>query len=234
MSHRLLAVTLFRVLLVFPALAQAQDDPPTVVGGLVERLCSVGRDDEADVAACLIVVSDILDGQAILPSLDVANEMDLQVLLDQAIAQLQEVDLRAALDEAVAATQDVDVQFAIAEALAAGEADLQGALGALLTKVDEALPGARDADVDALLADGVTTARAVVAEAEAWVTENAELVCAGSSVGAGVGAAAVVAFLTGSPGLAISAFDRTEQVSRDLCHDVALPDSSPAASEIAG
>ena len=257
MNQRPFVMTLLLVLLAVPCVAQAQDDPSPAARGLVERLCSAGRADDADVASCLAAVDTMLGGalppigdgaldvdvQAALDidvqaALDEAigrlQDMDLPAAVDDAVTRLQGVDLEAAVDDALAAAQDVDVRAAIAEALAAGEADLQAALEAVLTRADEAIPGARDVDVDALLADGVTTARTVVAEAEAWVTENAELVCAGGSVGAGVGAAAVVAYLTGSPGLAISAFDRTEQFSRDVCDDVAHPGSSPAASPSAG
>jgi hypothetical protein len=249
MNQRPLAATLSLVMLAVPGVAQAQDDRSPVPRDLVERLCSAELAGEADVASCLAAVGAVLS-EALPPDLVGALDIDLQATLDEAIGGLQDigvgaalddavtrlqgVDLEAAVNDAIAAAQDLDVRAAIAEALAAGETDLQAALEAVLSRADEAISGAREADVDAFLVDGMTTARAVVAEAEAWVTENAELVCAGSSVGAGVGAAAVVAYLTGSPGLAISAFDRTEQFSRDVCDDVASPGPSPAASQGAG
>ncbi len=215
MSQRPLAVTLALVLLAVPGVARAQDDQSSVARDLVERLCSAEPGGGADVASCLLAMGAVL-GEALPPDVVGALDIDPQAALDEAIGALQDVGVGAALDDAVTRLQGVDLEAAVNDAIAAAQ-DL-----------------AVRTDVDAFLVDGVTTARAVVAEAEAWVTEHAELVCAGSSIGAGVGAAAVVAYLTGSPGLAISAFDRTEQLSRDVCDDVARADPSPAASEGAG
>jgi hypothetical protein len=150
---------------------------------------------------------------------DLSEDIDLQAALDEAVGRVQDVDLQAALDEAVAAAQDVDLQAALDEVLAAA---------------DEAVSAAQDVDVEALLAEGVTTTRAVVAEAGAWLTENAEAVCAGSSLSAGTGVAAVVAYLTGSPGLAISAFQQTERISRDICGDVVAAPASPEGTAAQG
>lgn len=150
---------------------------------------------------------------------DLRESIDLQGALDEAVGRVQDVDLQAALDAAVAATQDVDLQAALDQVLAAA---------------DQTVTTAQEVDVEALLAEGVATTRAVVDEAGAWVTENAEAVCTGSSLSAGTGVAAVVAYLTGSPGLAISAFQQTERISRDLCGDVVAAPASPAGGSDQG
>jgi hypothetical protein len=166
---------------------------------------------------------------------DLSEDIDLQAALDEAVGRVQDVDLQAALDEAVAAAQDVDLQAALDAAVAAAQdVDLQAALDEVLAAADEAVSAAQDVDVEALLAEGVTTTRAVVAEAGAWLTENAEAVCAGSSLSAGTGVAAVVAYLTGSPGLAISAFQQTERISRDICGDVVAAPASPEGTAAQG
>jgi chromosome condensin MukBEF ATPase and DNA-binding subunit MukB len=150
--------------------------------------------------------------------------------MDQAAAAVRDSDPRAALDAAITAAQDVDLQAALDKAVeAASQIDLQAALGEVVDRAQaidlqaavEQTLGSADVDVRALLADGVETTRTVTASAQAWLQENADVVCTGSSLGVGAAAAAVVVHLTGSPGLAIAAFQQTERLSNDACGDIA-------------
>ena len=170
------------------------------------------------------------------------QQVDLQAAVDEAVAFARDVDLRAALDEAVAeagaaagaadlqaridaalaAASDVDAEAALAEAVAAAQAiDLQAALGEALASLGEALPATGEADVEAFLVGGVQATREVIAMAQTWAQDNADAICAGSGLSVGVVAAGVVAYLTGSPGLAITAFEKTERLGSDVCGEVA-------------
>jgi hypothetical protein len=170
------------------------------------------------------------------------QQVDLQAAVDEAVAFARDVDLRAALDEAVAeagaaagaadlqaridaalaAASDVDAEAALAEAVAAAQAiDLQAALDEALASLGEAVPATGEVDVEAFLAGGVQTTREVIAMAQTWAQDNADAICAGSGLSVGVVAAGVVAYLTGSPGLAITAFEKTERLGSDVCGEVA-------------
>ena len=170
------------------------------------------------------------------------QQVDLQAAVDEAVAFARDVDLRAALDEAVAeagaaagaadlqaridaalaAASDVDAEAALAEAVAAAQAiDLQAALDEALAYLGEAVPATGEVDVEAFLAGGVQTTREVIAMAQTWAQDNADAICAGSGLSVGVVAAGVVAYLTGSPGLAITAFEKTERLGSDVCGEVA-------------
>jgi hypothetical protein len=169
------------------------------------------------------------------------QQVDLQAAVDEALASARDVDLRAALDEAIseagaaagaaelqarieealAAASDADVEAALAEAVAAAQAiDLQAALDEALASLGEAVPATGEVDVDAFLAGGVQTTREVIAMAQTWANDNADAICAGSGISVGVAAAGVVAYLTGSPGLAITAFEKTERLGSDVCGEV--------------
>ena len=151
-----------------------------------------------------------------------ARDVDLQFALDEAVAAAGATDIQAKIDEALAAASDVDVEAALAEAVAAAEAiDLQSALDEALTSLGEAVPATGEVDVEALLAGGVQTTREVIAMAQTWAQDNADAICTGSGISVGLAAAGVVAYLTGSPGLAITAFDKTERLSSDVCVEVA-------------
>ena len=170
------------------------------------------------------------------------QQVDLQAAVDEAVAFARDVDLRAALDEAVAeagaaagaadlqaridaalaAASDVDAEAALAEAVAAAQAiDLQASLDEALASLGEALPATGEADVEAFLVGGVQATREVIAMAQTWAQDNADAICAGSGLSVGVVAAGVVAYLTGSPGLAITAFEKTERLGSDVCGEVA-------------
>jgi hypothetical protein len=172
------------------------------------------------------------------------QQLDLQAAVDEALASARDVDLRAALDEviaeagagaaagaadlqarideALAAASDVDVEAALAEVVAAAQAiDLQTALDEALASLGEAVPATGELDVEAFLAGGVQTTREVIAMAQTWAKDNADAICAGSGLSVGVAAAGVVAYLTGSPGLAITAFEKTERLGSDVCSEVA-------------
>jgi hypothetical protein len=166
-----------------------------------------------------------------------AQQIDLQAAVDEAVASARDVDLRAALDEvvaaagaadlqarideALAAASDLDVEAALAEAVAAAQAiDLQAALDEALATLGEAVPATGEVDVEAFLAGGVQTTREVIAMAQMWAQDNADAICAGSGLSVGIAAAGVVAYLTGSPGLAITAFEKTERYSSDVCGEV--------------
>ena len=170
------------------------------------------------------------------------QQVDLQAAVDEAVAFARDVDLRAALDEAVAeagaaagaadlqaridaalaAASDVDAEAALAEVVAAAQAiDLQMALDEALASLGEAVPATGEVDVEAFLAGGVQTTREVIAMAQTWAQDNADAICAGSGLSVGVVAAGVVAYLTGSPGLAITAFEKTERLGSDVCGEVA-------------
>jgi len=170
------------------------------------------------------------------------QQVDLQAAVDEAVAFARDVDLRAALDEAVAeagaaagaadlqaridaalaAASDVDAEAALAEAVAAAQAiDLQAALDEALASLGEAVPATGEVSVETFLAGGVQTTREVIAMAQTWAQDNADAICAGSGLSVGVVAAGVVAYLTGSPGLAITAFEKTERLGSDVCGEVA-------------
>ncbi|HZW01430.1 MAG TPA: hypothetical protein VFF55_07665, partial [Candidatus Deferrimicrobium sp.] len=147
-----------------------------------------------------------------------ARDVDLRAALDEAVAVAGAADLQARIDEAVAAASDADVEAALAEAVAAAQAiDLQAALDEALALLGEAVPATGEVDVDTFLAGGVQTTREVIAVAQTWANDNADAICAGSGLSVGVAAAGVVAYLTGSPGLAITAFEKTERLSSDVC-----------------
>jgi hypothetical protein len=151
-----------------------------------------------------------------------ARDVDLQFALDEAIAAAGAADLQAKIDEALAAASDVDVRAALAEAVAAAQAiDLQAALDEALASLGEVVPATGEVDVEAFLAGGVQTTREVIAVAQTWAQDNADAICAGSGISVGLAAAGVVAYLTGSPGLAITAFEKTERLSSDVCGEVA-------------
>jgi hypothetical protein len=151
-----------------------------------------------------------------------ARDVDLRAALDEAVAAAGAADLQARIDEALAAASDVDVDAALAEAVAAAQAiDLQAALDEALASLGEAVPATGEVDVEAFLAGGVQTTREVIAMAQTWAKDNADAICAGSGLSVGVAAAGVVAYLTGSPGLAITAFEKTERLGSDVCGEVA-------------
>ncbi len=179
--------------------------------------------------------------QALATARQSVEQFDLQAAVDEAVASARDVDLRAALDEAIweagaaagaadlqarieealAAASDADVEAALAEAVAAAQAiDLQAALDEALASLGEAVPATGEVDVDAFLAGGVQTTREVIAMAQTWANDNADAICAGSGLSVGVAAAGVVAYLTGSPGLAITAFEKTERLGSDVCGEV--------------
>ena len=87
--------------------------------------------------------------------------------------------------------------------------------------IEEALAAAQDVDLEAALEDSVRATRDVIDAAQRWAQDNPETVCKGGSLSVGTGAAAVVAFLTGSPGLAMRAFEEGERISNDICVDIA-------------
>lgn len=166
------------------------------------------------------------------------EQIDLQAALDEAVASARDVDLRAALDDALSAVETTDLQARIDEALtvasevdveaalakakvAAEEVGLQAALDDALASLQDAIPDVSSTDVEVLLAAGVLTARAVVAEAQAWAEENSDAICAGGSLGLGAAVAVVVANLTGDPVLAFRALEESERVSNDFCAEIA-------------
>jgi hypothetical protein len=227
-----LGAALLPVLLGVPGAVHAQADGTPAAGSLVERMCSVDVGSDVDlVDGCLQAVGAMLD-RGIAPLDEEVQRLqgDLHVVSDQALDRLADVDLRAALDEAITAARDLDVQAAIRDALAAPPgAELGAALEEVVGRARDALDDGPDVDVDAFLDSGVATARGVVNEAQTWMVENADVVCSGGSLTVGVGTAAVVAYLTGSPGLAIGAFDRTEQLGQDICETWAAASAAPGA-----
>ncbi len=214
MRDRIIAIVLIATV-ALPAAAGAQDAPAPEAagaqdGGLLARLCSADVTDEASLAACLVTVAASLAGAAsgaVPDPRPSAAPHDLlgqaRQVVDETLASAraagQQVDLQAVVDEALAAAQDVDLQAVL----------------------DEALAAVGDVDAQALLDGGLGTTREVIAAAQAWIVENSDTVCKGGSLSVGTSAAAVVAYLTGSPGLAIRAFEETERLSSDICEDVA-------------
>ena len=166
------------------------------------------------------------------------EQIDLQAAVDEAVASARDVDLRAVLDDALAAVGATDLQASIDEALgAASEVDVAGRSrrcagcgrggrppgrpGRCPRVAPGCLPDISSTDVEVLLAVGVLTARAVVAEAQAWAQENSDAICAGGSLGLGAAVAVVVANLTGDPVLAFRALEESERLSNDLCAEIA-------------
>ena len=151
-----------------------------------------------------------------------ARDVDVRAALDDALAAVGATDLQASIDEALGAASEVDVEAAVAEVQAAAEAvGLQAALDDALASLKDAAPDISSTDVEVLLAVGVLTARAVVAEAQAWAQENSDAICAGGSLGLGAAVAVVVAHLTGDPTLAAGAFGAAERISTDVCTEIA-------------
>lgn len=157
-------------------------------------------------------------------------DVDPGAAIDQVIRAAQDVDLDAAIDAAVTAASDIDVQAAVADAVArAQDLDLLAALVEASARIDESVSAVGDVDLAAWLEDGVHTTRSIVAESQQWAQENADVVCAGSGLSTGAAAAAVVAYLTGSPGLAIRAYEETERLGTDICLQVAVSSEAEAS-----
>lgn len=151
-----------------------------------------------------------------------ARDVDLRAALDDALAAMAATDLQASIDEALTAASEVDAEAALAAAQAAVEAvGLQAALDDALASLQDAVPDISSTDVEVLLAAGVLTARAVIAESQAWAQENSDAICAGGSLGLGAAVAVVVANLTGDPVLAFRALEESERLSNDVCSEVA-------------
>jgi hypothetical protein len=183
-------------------------------GGVLDRARQAAEEalSSAQQAAADVDVRAIIERSVTAAQAGVA-EVDLGAALDQLIGSAQDVDLDAALDAAISATSDVDVEAAVADAVA---------------RIDETISAVDDVDVAAWLEDGVRTTRSVVAESRRWAQDNADIVCAGSGLSTGTAAAAVVAYLTGSPGLALRAFEESERLGTDICLQVAEPSAAEA------
>lgn len=184
-------------------------------GGVLDRARQAAEEalSSAQQAAADVDVREIIERSITAAQAGVA-EVDPGAALDQLIGSAQDVDLEAALDAAISATSDVDVEAAVAAAVA---------------HIDETISAVGDVDVAAWLEDGVQTTRRVVAESRQWAQDNADIVCAGSGLSTGTAAAAVVAYLTGSPGLALRAFEESERLGTDICLQVAAPSAAEAS-----
>ena len=169
MRHRIIATVVLLVVAATPVTVLAQESPApdtaaALERALLERLCSVGTTEDADMATCLLTAADALSGGAILggpaASPAVAPSAAAQGRLEQARQAVEEalstarqavedIDLQAAVDDAVASAQDVDLRAALDEAVAAvGAIDLQAT-------IDEALTAATEVDVEAALSDAM-------------------------------------------------------------------------------
>jgi hypothetical protein len=124
-------------------------------------------------------------------------------------------DDRDALDTAVGALEDA---IRAIEDLA-GEVDLELGIdpAAVEGAVDEALGLAEDSGLSAGVQQVADVTSEVVASAEAWIGENPEATCQAVSMTVGLGAGAVAGLLSGSPGLALRAFEEAERAATGLC-----------------
>ena len=188
-----------------------------------DALASAGQVElQSAIDDALAAVGAIDPTAAIDEALATARDIDLQAAVDEAIAAAREavgqVDVQAALDQAVAAVGEVDLEAAVADVLArAQQIDLQAAIDGAL---EDAAAAGGSVDVSALLEDSITSTREVVAAAQSWLEEHADVVCAGSSLSVGTAAAAVVVYLTASPGMALTAFEQVNGFGRQVCADV--------------
>jgi septal ring-binding cell division protein DamX len=195
MRSRVILVIVSLAMLLLPSAVHAQTDgspaSEDLARGLLEGLCAASTADESALTACLLAVSSVLGDGQ-----DEVGPDAPEPLVEPPVA---ETDVRSIIEEALAAAQDVDLEAALEEALAA----------------------AQDVDLEAALEDSVRATRDVIDAAQRWAQDNPETVCKGGSLSVGTGAAAVVAFLTGSPGLAMRAFEEGERISNDICVDIA-------------
>ena len=218
---RTLALAVLVASLATSGAVHAQTDETLAAEGLDESalvsLCAANATDDAELARCVDVVESILSRE---PSQIVTLDAEPDLLeqarrtVDEAVAAAENLDVQAAIDEVIAGAQDFDMDTAIDDALSsARDLDLPEA-------IDDAISAAQGFGVGASIEDGITTTRNVVDAATVWAQENSEVVCDGGSFSLGVGAAAVVGFLVGSPGLALRAFEETNKATNDVCDAV--------------
>ena len=194
-------------------------DPAVEEPDLTERLATA-IDDAVASAEGVDVQAAIDEAAAALEGLDVQSaieeavasaEIDAQAALEDVRASIAELDVQALVDEAVASAREVDVMALIDEAIvSAQEVDVQALVEEVITEIG-------DADVLGTIEEGIAEARNVVSAAQDWIEENPELACDTGSVSVGVSAAAVVGFLTDSPGLALAAYRETQQATDRAC-----------------
>ena len=184
-----------------------------------DALASAGQVDlQSAIDDALAAVGAIDPTAAVDEALATARDIDVQAALDEAVGAVGEVDLEAALDEAVGAVGEVDLEAAVADVLArAQRIDLQAAIDRAL---EDAAAAGGSVDVSVLLEDSIASTREVVAAAQSWLEEHADVVCSGSSLSVGTAAAAVVVYLTASPGMALTAFEQVNGFGRQVCADV--------------
>ena len=207
--------------------AQADGSPgPTEVdGAALADVCSASIDGELGLAACLLAVVRFLDDE-VRPAVDAATSPDEGAraepddLLGQAflavgnaLESVEQIDLGQTIRDAFAQAQGVDLQGALDEAIsAARDFDAGAAVAAVI-----------ETDVGALFEDGARAARDVVSAAQRWAQDNPAILCKGGSIGLGSGAAALLASVIGSPGLALRAFEEVERIGNEVCTDLARP-----------
>jgi hypothetical protein len=156
--------------------------------------------------------------------------MRRRIVLSAVLASLLALPVTAhAQSDPTSDAREILEQLARAAGARVAEIDLRAA-------VDEVIGAAQDVDLDSAVDAAIAAAsevdvEGVVAEAQQWVQENADVVCAGSGLSAGAAAAAVVAYVTGSPGLAIRAFEETERLGSDACTRVAAPSAAEASPD---
>lgn len=152
-----------------------------------------------------------LDVQSAIEEAIASAEVDVQAALDDVRASIEELEVQALVDEAVASAREVDVTALIDEAIASAQGvDVQALVDDLINEIG-------DQDVLGTIEGGIAETRNVVEAAQDWIEDNPELACDTGSVSVGVGAAAVVGFLTDSPGLALAAYRETQQATDRAC-----------------
>jgi hypothetical protein len=211
-----------------PFAVQAHADgspaPAGVDTAALADVCSASLDGELGVAACLLAVVGFLDDE-VRPAVDAAASPNEGAtapddLLGQAFL---------AAGHALDSVQQVDVGQTIRDTLAAAQgADLQGALDETISAARDfaagaALAAALETDVGALFQDGVEAVRDVAGAAQRWAQDNPALICRGGSFGLGGGAAALLAYVIGNPGLARRAFEEGGRIGNDVCTDMMRP-----------
>lgn len=200
-------------------------------GGVLERARQAAEEalSSAQRTAGDIDVREVVEQAVVAAQARVAG-VDVGAAFDQVIDAARDVDLDAAIDAAITAADDVDVQAAVADAIArAQDLDLRAALVEAAARMNESVGPVGDVDLTAWLEEGVRTTRSIVAETRQWAQENADVVCAGSGLSTAAAAAAVVAYLTGSPGLALRAFEESEPLATDICLRVTVPSEAEAS-----